>query len=748
MRVLTRIGLTMQSGVGYRSDRKQLAAVMGVVVVLWALICWRWLSGRIVIPFDAMDEFYPQMLFNVRAYLAGELPLWNPYLFAGFANIADPQGMAFSPFMNLIMMVLAPRYLYGFTLAVLLHVLLGGIGVILCGRDRSTPAVIAIIAALVYMFGGVAISRLQHTPMIVGYAFLPYCYLFLGRILRVGAISAGVGTGIFGGLILLHGTQVTYLAGLFLVGYTVAHLPRLRQPGRLPALGVAAVVALVIAFPFLYSVKVALGISNRPEISYDYLMANPGGAAVQTFLTYLIAGFSGSNNGKPWVGELTSNYFYIGLLPLALVIGVLCGRTPSREGRYEKRVLIVMLVFFVLYALGPEARVYRLFYEFLPGVKLFRRPNDAMFLVNALLALLLLCADDRWLDALRKFLARHARWAIGAGLAVVVLAAAGGWLIYGGEFSYAKLMLRFGLAIGAYLIALAIFRRTRFLPLALVCVVALDLGFSGASKSFNAVETDFVASFFPAPGKNQVAEWLRPRLDDGNRFPYRLEQIEALKMWRNVPSVERLHSSLGYNPMLLASYKNFYGAPESLSQPRLPGLADAYGSTRFRSLGVKYIVTSGDLAPQDANYRAAVSGPVATFEETKIWEVRNPLPRVTNPKRFEIVQRDTAAENFHPENFVEITDNGKLTAQRRAELQGCVGNLSYTLVDYQNNRVQVDYVADRPAWFVLSDAYHPWWRASVNGNAVPLYQANQAFRAVCVPAGKGRLSLDFRFMGY
>ncbi|MDT4797729.1 hypothetical protein FQZ97_303380 [compost metagenome] len=732
----------------YRSDKTRFALIIAVVTLAWSLICWRWLVGGAVIPFDAMDEFYPQMLFNVRAYLAGELPLWNPYLFSGFANIGDPQGMAFSPLMNLIMMALAPEYLRGFNIAVLVHVLLGGIGVVLCGRDRATPAVIAVIAALVYMFGGVAISRLQHTPMIVGYAFLPYCYLYLGRILRTGAIGAGVLAGVFGGLMLLHGTQVTYLAGLFLVGYTIAHLPQLRAPGRLLALGVAVVVALVLAFPFLYSVKVALAISNRPEISYDYLMAHPGGAAARTFLTYLLAGFSGSNNGRPWLGELTSNYFYIGLLPLLAVVGVLWQRPESHAARHEKRVIVVMLVFFLLYALGPEGHVYRLFYEFVPGVKLFRRPNDAMFLVNALLAFLLLCGDEQWLKTMRELLARRQRVLAWSGLCLAALVLVAGWMIYGGEYPYSKVVLRFAIAVGAYLIAWLLFRHNRFLPFVLIGVVATDIGMSGAAKTFNAVRSSYVALVYPSPGLNKVTQWLRPRLADGDGFSYRIEQIDAFRMWRNVPSAERLYASLGYNPMVLAAYKNFYGAPESASQPRLPGQADAYGSLRFRLLGVKYVVTSGSLEHQDANYLAALRGPVAEFEETKVWEVRHPLPRVLNPKRFELVAPGAAAAGFSPESMVEITDNGEMTDRQRAELQGCTGNLSYTLLDYQNNQVRVEYLADRPAWFVLSDTYHPWWKASINGNPVPLYQANQAFRAVCVPAGKGVLSMDFRFMGY
>ena len=44
---------------------------------------------------------------------------------------------------------------------------------------------------------------------------------------------------------------------------------------------------------------------------------------------------------------------------------------------------------------------------------------------------------------------------------------------------------------------------------------------------------------------------------------------------------------------------------------------------------------------------------------------------------------------------------------------------------------------------VLSDTYDRGWKATIDGQATPVYAANHAFRAVAVPAGAHQV--DFRY---
>ncbi len=59
--------------------------------------------------------------------------------------------------------------------------------------------------------------------------------------------------------------------------------------------------------------------------------------------------------------------------------------------------------------------------------------------------------------------------------------------------------------------------------------------------------------------------------------------------------------------------------------------------------------------------------------------------------------------------------------------------------------VETHVTTDEPTWLVYSDSYHPDWRATVNGEEVPVAEAYLAFKAV--PVGKGKSIVRFSFHG-
>jgi hypothetical protein len=68
------------------------------------------------------------------------------------------------------------------------------------------------------------------------------------------------------------------------------------------------------------------------------------------------------------------------------------------------------------------------------------------------------------------------------------------------------------------------------------------------------------------------------------------------------------------------------------------------------------------------------------------------------------------------------------------------------VVDFQGHRirVQVEIPADAPSpWLVYCDAWHPDWKATVDGVAVPVERANLAYKAVRLTPG--RHEVEFRF---
>jgi hypothetical protein len=79
------------------------------------------------------------------------------------------------------------------------------------------------------------------------------------------------------------------------------------------------------------------------------------------------------------------------------------------------------------------------------------------------------------------------------------------------------------------------------------------------------------------------------------------------------------------------------------------------------------------------------------------------------------------------------------------EVQDAVDQPRVQVREFSANKVVIDAQTDNKsgAWLVYADAYHPNWRATVNGMAAPVYEANLAFKAVHISKGKSIVKFTF-----
>src|SRR3954468_20970911 len=77
--------------------RVPLVVTLAVFALAFLLPAWPWLSGAVTIPWDAKSQFFPQVQFLVSSLARGEWPWWSPNVFAGWAQVSDPQSLLFSP---------------------------------------------------------------------------------------------------------------------------------------------------------------------------------------------------------------------------------------------------------------------------------------------------------------------------------------------------------------------------------------------------------------------------------------------------------------------------------------------------------------------------------------------------------------------------------------------------------------------------------------------------------------------------
>src|SRR5262249_46260303 len=143
------------------------------LAAFYGLALASWLAASTVVPWDSKNQFYPMFRFLGDALRNGELPFWNPYHFGGHPAIADPQSLIFTPTMMLFAFAAPKASMQLFDAVVLAHLLAGGICTLGLLRRWHWHPLGAALAAIIFMLGGAASSRLQHTGIIISYSFFP-----------------------------------------------------------------------------------------------------------------------------------------------------------------------------------------------------------------------------------------------------------------------------------------------------------------------------------------------------------------------------------------------------------------------------------------------------------------------------------------------------------------------------------------------------------------------------------------------
>lgn len=707
-----------------------LATPERCLVFIWTVLCLPWLLGIKVIPFDAVQQFFPAVSFVAEQVRNWQAPWWNPWLYAGYPQLADPQMMTFQPSV-VVPMMLAPTSLHWFSVVVLLHVLGGGWGALRLARHYRLDALPQLLFALVMMFGAVAASRLQHTPMIVSFSLLPWLWLGLSRLRHAGLGRDVWLAGISGGLVALQLTQVTYFIILGCAIYALATLI-LAAPGRRLRLacqlaGVGILAALISA-PQWLSTLAYLPFSNRAVIRLEEALT--GSIRWPVLSTLLSGNLFSQGRGDYWGGgDISQDYLYLGAVPLA--VWLCWGAEVVRLQPARTRLALTLMTLATAYALGGATPLYAWLFAWLPGVDLFRRPADALFVIVPAAA---------WLSAQALQVALRAQmlkphWPSVVLVALLLVHAL--WLAFGaGWHPVALVWLLVSAVIGT--VAIRALRRpfttARRMQGTLLALIVVDLLIFNVGTSFNAASATKSVPTARRDGALQSAyRLLRPL--QGQGIPERTA-VFGIGALTNGASVYGLPLVNGYNPWVSADYLQFVGMPayplDRVQDKPPTAWAPDFAAPVHDLLGLRWIVA------QEAFPGSSAIDPFLQAQRRETL-----LPRVLNPRN---VQRHPTyfphAESFAGTDFEKVL---WLPADAVDTACADTGTGSITLgpIEYAASHLRVHYRADAPAWLVVNELDAPGWEASIDGVPLPVQRANGIFRAVCVPAGGAVLALDY-----
>jgi hypothetical protein len=92
--------------------------------------------------------------------------------------------------------------------------------------------------------------------------------------------------------------------------------------------------------------------------------------------------------------------------------------------------------------------------------------------------------------------------------------------------------------------------------------------------------------------------------------------------------------------------------------------------------------------------------------------------------------------------YIAGEESGALSAAGNEPVPA--SNNSATITEYSPTRVVITAQSERPAFLILTDAYYPGWRVSLNGLPAEVRRADVMFRAVALPAGESEVIFEYR----
>jgi hypothetical protein len=773
--------------------RYPLWTVLLLVGIAWLMLCWPWLSGQVRIPWDAPAHFQPQFSFLASSLGAGQSPFWAPQVFAGHPQVADPQSLIFSP-PYFLAALLAPSPGLGLMDGMLFFFLLvGSVFIILFFRDRGWHEVGAIVASLSFAFGGAAAWRIQHVGQVTSLAWLPIALWLLDRALRKGSAGYGFASGLAAGFMLLGRDQVAFLGLILLGAFALMRLfdaTMTRRKATISLLSGAIGGLLTITVPMVLTLLVAAD-SNRPMISLSE--AGKGSLHPWSLLTILMPHLYGISRplseywGPPspdwgWVDlYLARNMatLYFGILPLLGIMlipflsgfrnrittspaDLLAGRDPyRRDGIFLLAAFLAMM----LYSLGRYTPFFGVMFTLVPGIDKFRRPADALFVACAFGSMAGGYGIHRWMSAPRFLLPEWAKLAlpvlaIGCWIAGAVLA----WQVGRLEQTIAPLAAAVCFLL-AGMITLELLRRLNAARIAAMIVVSLfmlaDLGWNNAPNESTGLNPEMF-DVLRKDSKNETIAILKQKVAD-TRAPDRIDRIELAGIgfhWPNASLTHDLHHTLGYNPVRSSVYSRSIGARDHIAGPdqRLfTPLFPSYKSLMADMVGLRFIASSIPLqelynaAPRQGLPARDMPSPkfnpeefplVARTQDAYIYENPRALPRVLFATRalkvdFETLIKTGEWPDFDPRQTV-------LLERSVPDASSGASEGTAKIISYRNIEVVVEAQSQSGGFVVLNDSYQEWWRVEIDGKPASLEQANVAFRAVQVPAGKHIVRFVFR----
>ncbi|MBI2213764.1 MAG: YfhO family protein [Acidobacteria bacterium] len=739
-----------------RRDRLPLAILCALITLLFADV----LFGRILYLRDLTRYYHPTKKAFAAVVRGGEFPYWDPFHAAGQPMAANAQYEVFYPPQ---LLVLLPSFELGFTLHILVHLVVAAIGMYLMLRGFRLGVPASLFGAVSFAIGGPMLSLVNLLPSLFAWSWMPLIVLQASRLFArptarrfaMTALLIGLQDLLFDPTVVLE--TIVIVAGVGLVHAT--RRPALRRIAIAATLtaGLAlagAAIAAVQVIPLLDHVGDSARSRGFEERMLSFWSLAP--ARVVELLSPRLLGRDAFESdrwwGRAWYPDEGAPFvlsFYAGaLLPVFLVVGTL-----KRTGRAFVWLASGAALFWLAAAgaRGPFGAL-----SAVPPFDMIRYPEKfgiaAMFLATIAAAV----AFDRVLrdESFRLFFIRASVSILGIAIVAFSLTLLPSWpslfaslfpgagatpsLAEACRASVLGLVLR-SAVVSAIAICLALGRRRFAIASAIVLTIA-DLSFQSFElcprKPRSFADAPELASIM-SPDREawrlfHVAEWntasplarrhlsdattrvwvsrngLFPRLPANwgirSVFDTDIDQSHLLPTVELTEAMRMLHDRTPRFVEILAAISNVrYAAFFTADPARAPKPGDDPSHLRPVDLA--------DLGTNPRYYLATAIGVARTPEE-----FARKIAALPEARGAAFVERDA---------FVAA--------------RGSIDE-----VDERANGARVKLTAEGRALLVASITSHKYWSATIDGAPTPIRRVNLAYQGVVVPEGTHIVEFRYR----
>ncbi|MDP2470012.1 MAG: YfhO family protein [Candidatus Palauibacterales bacterium] len=764
---------------GLRRTIPAPAAAAGLFVLVAAAFFDRVLfRGEAFFSRDVAPFFYPMKHFLASTVRSGTLPLWDPWVAGGEPFFASLQPGLLYPGSLVLYALPMPA---AFDWLIVLHFPLAGAGMALLFRRWGHGWTAAIMGGLVFMLGGFFVSLGNFVNNLQTVAWLPWIFLAWDRVLAGGRIRDLLLFAVLCVVAFLGGEPQMLAVGLLLVfahGLFAVEKRDLGRGRQMSAFVIAGVLAVAMVSVQLLPFAEYMSASVRSlPIDLEYASARslgPGGALHLLLPPALHSGAYGfstrfmASSEVPWILSA-----YAGCITLALAfVGGLKGR-----GLRWTAFWLTAGVLSILLALGSHSPLYRALFEWVPPFRPFRYPEKFLLIGAIAVSVFAAQGTDRWLatghpdDRERGALSRAGIWipvllvTVTYVALAVILGTATGFLRAACERWLGEALLCADPAVATGLYA-AIARRAAGLTLCLAAVTFLYssgrlrrslasviivslavVDLATAHREVNpSVESDIYVT--PPWTADALDELMVPRGDVRYRGSPHHAAMGSIVTVRGAWELSNMF--LDYQTMG-PNVGQIFGFPmqDGLQGVELISVALTNEAAmrawsddplRFlRAMNVGFYADATASADSIDGLSLAASHPDLPI---RVYAVPDPVKRLYLVAAYETREGQAAAlhrvlEPDFPLGAAVVLEtdpgmrpdpaaSGEILSRREGP-----------------NRVSARLKASGPMLAVLSDRWYPGWKATVNGDRVPVYRANGVFRAVTVPAGVS--DVEFRF---